>query len=206
MLTDQDRRDCPPWACQLTYLCRCRAARHHAPYAACAWVLVVFFAFRVLAQLVQRLHSVPWLPAFDTWQGSGLPYEILLSAQALILLAMSRLAWRLSTERIQPRARRGVWYLAIGAIYFVTMLLRLLAAVTGLVTDRWSAAALPALFHLVLASFVLLVGAFHWCGAYDAPAAPALKLHHPARWRSIQAWTLARTVRRSSPSRRAVSR
>ena len=131
-------------------------------YATGLWLLLGLFAFRILAQLAQCVSPVPWLPPFDAWQGSGLPYPALVGAQAIILVLMWRAAWRFASGRVAPHRRTGSWYLTAGAIYFATMLLRLIAGAAHLSSSRWFAAVLPALFHLVLASAVLIVGTSHW--------------------------------------------
>lgn len=174
------------------------------PYAAILWSLLGLFALRVCAQFVQAVYAVPWLPPFDAWQGSGLPYGGLVTAQALLIALMARLAWLVSTRRVTARRRIGSWCLALGAVYFTTMLLRLVVGTAGFGSHRWFAAVLPAVFHLVLASFVLVVGMFHRRGAAPPP------LHYlvsssSSRSRRASAPTLARTVRRSMPRRRAVS-
>ena len=141
-------------------------------YAAVLWLLLGLFAFRVLAQLAQRVSPVPWLPPFDAWQGSGLPYPALVGAQVVILVLMWRTTWRLATGRVAPRQRTGTWYLTAGATYFAMMVLRLIVGAAHLSSSRWFAAVLPTLFHLVLASAVLIVGAFH--RRSGPPSSPAL--------------------------------
>jgi hypothetical protein len=139
--------------------------------AAALWLLVVLFAFRLVAQLIQRLMPVECLPPFAAWQGSGLSYWVLLLAQAIILIAMVTTAWRIGSGRLVPRERSGRMYLAFGAIYFGTMAVRLAVGVLDLSPHRWFATTLPAFFHLVLATFVLTLGYFHRRGT--AAARPA---------------------------------
>lgn len=168
--------------------------------AAGLWLLIGLFAFRVAAQLLQWLSPVDWLPSFDAWQGSGLPYWALLAAQALILLVMMTTARRIATGRLVPRQRAGRWCLALGALYFGTMAVRLTVGVLHLSSHRWFATTLPALFHLVLATFTLLVGRFHWRrGAAGATQRPT-----PGRRRSPACGVTRRSLslaRSADPSR-----
>lgn len=52
--------------------------------------------------------------------------------------------------------------LAFGGIYFTTMLVRLVLGLTILSTNRWFSSILPTMFHLVLASYLLVYGHFHF--------------------------------------------
>jgi hypothetical protein len=52
--------------------------------------------------------------------------------------------------------------LIMASIYFIAMLSRLVLGLTMLGEYRWFTSYLPAFFHLVLASFLLLYGHFHF--------------------------------------------
>jgi hypothetical protein len=52
--------------------------------------------------------------------------------------------------------------LVLGGLYFATMLVRLVLGLTVLSTSRWFSSVLPTMFHLVLASYLLLYGHFHF--------------------------------------------
>lgn len=113
------------------------------------------FLFRVLAQLMQALASTKSLPAFDAWQGSGLPYPALFAVQIAILFAMGwAIRLRGSGTAILPpgMAIAALW---LGAAYFLVMLLRLVAGATVFSEFHWFSSRLPALFHLVLACFIM---------------------------------------------------
>lgn len=117
------------------------------------WGLTALFLLRILAQpLADR---IPALPPFDAWQGSRLPYPLLLASQLLILALMVWGNLRAPALRAQPRLARALTI--VGAAYFAAMIVRL---GVGLVWDDapvWFQRPLPALFHLVLASWVLLL-------------------------------------------------
>jgi hypothetical protein len=109
------------------------------------WSLTALFAFRVAAQLVQYTSPTPLLPSFEAWQGSGLGYPVLLASQLVILVLMISGVNRIA--RGTPPVRRvGVWLLALGGVYFAVMAVRL------------------ALFHLVLAGYLLTLGHYHLRG------------------------------------------
>ena len=101
------------------------------------------------------------LPPFDAWQGSALPYELLLSAQIAILAVMARLAWQVRADKLQRRAGVGRALTIAGWIYCSVMLIRLCIGVAAPAAPGWFKAWIPGVFHLVLAAFVLTLAAYH---------------------------------------------
>ena len=128
------------------------------------WLLALFtamFALRVAAQLVQYASPTRFLPPFEAWQGSGLAYPVLLASQLTILVAM---AFGTGAVRRRARVRKSVgrWLIVLGAVYFSSMSIRLVLGLTVLADLAWFAKPLPALFHLVLAGYVLTLGHYHF--------------------------------------------
>ena len=128
------------------------------------WSLTALFAFRVGAQLVQYVRPIGILPPFQAWQGSGLSYRVLLASQLLILALMASGAASLS-GRVPAGRRPGGWLIALGAVYFVAMGARLLLGLTIFADVPWFATPLPALFDMVLASYLLTLGHWHRGGS-----------------------------------------
>ena len=124
------------------------------------WLLSLLFALRVLSQAIQFWTTVPWLPGFESFQGSGLPYWALLLAQALILTFVVGQAWRLQRGMVRPRGDRGSVLLWLGGMYLAGSLGRI---AVGLVpgASGWFRAWIPGAFHVVLAGYVLTLGAYH---------------------------------------------
>ena len=124
------------------------------------WLLSLLFAVRVLSQAIQFWTTVPWLPGFESFQGSRLPYWPLLSAQALILTFVVPHAWRVQRGLVEPRRDRGGVLLWLGGIYLAGSLGRI---AIGLVPGApgWFRAWIPGAFHVVLAGYVLTLGACH---------------------------------------------
>ena len=131
-------------------------------YAGALWVLAGLFSARVLGQALQHWAPLPFLPPFEAFQGSGLPYLLLLSAQLAILGWMCRLAWRVSAGKLMPRHRAGRLLAWAGSLYFICMLGRLVAGLAFDTGSPWFEAWIPALFHMVLAAFVLTLAAYNW--------------------------------------------
>ena len=139
--------------------------RQNRAYVTLLSALLTAFVLRVLAQLVQAYSDVAWLPPFEAWAAGGLPYPLLAAFQVIIIAAALEVIRKLSRGDMRPRRAASVWFLGLGAIYFVSMAFRLAAGLTFLADNAWFGASLPAIFHLVLAAFVLTLGHFHWSKA-----------------------------------------
>ena len=136
--------------------------RRYAPWL---WLLTGLFAFRVVAQPAALvLGGGAILPGFEAWHGGVLPYPLLLVTQVIILGWLGATARRFSTLGVVPNRRLGLLLLTVGGVYFAAMAIRLLLGATVLREARWFGALLPAIFHLVLASYLLLYGHFHALG------------------------------------------
>lgn len=138
-----------------------RIAQATAPWL---WVLLGLFCFRVVAQLAVIDGGPAWLPSFDYWHSGALPYGTLVASQLLLLVIMMRTAMVFSRGAVRPRRHLGQVLGALGWVYFAVMLARLVVGLTVLPEHPWFGKMLPALFHLVLAAFVLLVSRYHMSG------------------------------------------
>ncbi len=131
-------------------------------YVALLSMLLLIFCGRVLAQFIQSVYPLSFLPTFDSWQSGALPYWMLLVSQLIIvmlcLLTIRGLHYRLTT----PSLPRGVILLGLGVVYVGVMLVRLIVGLTIATDHYWFSAKLPTVFHLVLAMFVLIYGHFHY--------------------------------------------
>jgi hypothetical protein len=132
---------------------------HYTP-----WLCICFglFIFRVTAQFIQRFYNLPFLPPFEAWYSGAMAYHWLLASQVLIIAVMGGVIASFRKSNIIPRHKLGVWLLALGGIYFLVMLYRLIAGFTFAINHSWLGVHIPAFFHIVLALFILLVGHFHY--------------------------------------------
>jgi len=119
------------------------------------WMLAVLFFVRVLGQAVQCWVPQSFLPPFSAFQGSGLPYPFLLSAQILILLIMGRTALAVSLGAVGPTGSRRKFLQVFGLIYLGGSLLRIVLGLTLPAAHPWFRAWIPEFFHLVIAAYVL---------------------------------------------------
>ena len=130
----------------------------HSRYLPWLLALTVLFVLRVLAQAVQWAGPVDFLPPFDAWQGSALPYPLLLTTQVAVIAVLLRVLFLVRADVIRPATWKHNACFILGGAYFTVMAFRLAAGLTFLADIAWFAHTLPALFHVVLATFVLLLG------------------------------------------------
>lgn len=131
------------------------------------WLLTVLFCIRVAGQAVQRVLDLPWLPLFEEFQGSSLPYGVLLASQLLILLLMVWTSLQAATGLLRRRLRLGRALWAAGWVYFAGSLLRLLVGMAWPEAHPWFRTWIPGFFHLVLAAFTLQAACYHLRPAAD---------------------------------------
>jgi len=124
-------------------------------------VLTLLFAALVLAQFLQFTRPAGSLPSFAAFQGDALPYAVLLPAQLAIVLMMAGTTISVTEGRVAPRYARGRRLRLFGALYFAGSLSRVLIGLTVPDAPPWFDAWIPAVFHFVLAGFVLVLAAFH---------------------------------------------
>ena len=143
----------------------------HQRYLPWMLALAALFVLRVLAQAVQWAGPVPFLPPFDAWQGSGLSYPALLASQLFIVALLARALLVVRSQSISPASWKHRACFILGGAYFAAMALRLFTGLTFLSHVEWFSQSLPALFHLVLAVFVLLFGHYIYSAGRDAGGA-----------------------------------
>lgn len=134
---------------------------HPRHYSTLLWLLTGLFAMRVAGQAIQRWLPQPFLPSFHAFQGSSLPYWGLLSAQLLILGAMMRTAWRIQMSKLAPSRRAGTVLSWIGGVYMAGSLGRIVVGLAVPGAPAWFSTWIPAMFHVVLAGFVLTLALYH---------------------------------------------
>lgn len=122
-------------------------------YSLILWILLFLFTLRVLGQIMVSFFTVPSLPAFNSWYSGLLPYPYLLLSQILILALFTKFCVDISKNKgyfIQHNLN-GNYLVGFGIIYFVSMIARIIF---------WNLS-IPAIFHMVLASFIIIVGLFY---------------------------------------------
>jgi hypothetical protein len=115
-------------------------------------LLTLLFSLRAAGQAIQHWAPQPYLPPFDAFQGSNLPYPVLLGSQIVILGAMAFCNLR------PPKARRALFW--FGSFYMVGSLARIAVGLAVPGAPAWFTAWIPAAFHLVLAGYVLTLSCY----------------------------------------------
>lgn len=146
--------------------------QRHRRYGTVLGALTLLFLFRVVAQLVTYGYPVPLLPAFDAWHSGVIPYPLLVLSQVLILWLMARATMRISMGQVVPNRVTAKRLLLAGGIYAAVMLARLGLGLTVLDHSEWFTHWLPAVFHLVLATFLLVLGGYH-----QTSSTPVIETH-----------------------------
>ena len=139
-------------------------------------ILTALFAVRVGLQPLQGLIHSPALPAFAAWDSGLIPYRWLLGAQFVILTVQVRLIRAVDGR---PRPRWGTALEVLGTAYLVGTLARAVIGITLLSDHAWLQAPLATSSHLLLASFLIVLGR-HWRHAGAAATGPSVAEH--ARW------------------------
>lgn len=120
-------------------------------------LLLALFVFRVVAQLWQYAWPTDRLPAFSAWQSGLLPYPLLVLSQLMLIAAGVWAIRGVAHGTLAPPHRVVRALQVFGWIYGIAMALRLLAGLTILQDARFFGATLPAVFHLVLASLLIVL-------------------------------------------------
>ena len=130
-------------------------------YTLVLWVLLSLFCFRVFAQLYQLVFYTHHLPPFEDWYSGALAYPYLLLSQILIIGIYLYICLQFSKGTVNPSKQVGTLFLSIGIIYACFMMGRLL--IGQLISNsEWFHAYIPIFFHFILASFLIVVGVFHF--------------------------------------------
>jgi hypothetical protein len=138
-------------------------SRRHAVSAATRvllWGLTALFVLRIAAQPLAGL--LPVLPSFAHWQGSDLPYPLLLALQLALLALMLAVNFYAGRTGLPHRPRLARALAILGVLYFAAMFARLFVGLLWADAPVWFQRPLPAFFHLVLASWLLLIARELW--------------------------------------------
>src|SRR4051794_2834717 len=86
-------------------------------YAVILCALSLSFLLRVGGQALQRWAPQALLPPFAAFQGSRMPYGLLLASQVAILAVMASVCWRVWTGRLTPNRGTGRLLAWAGGLY-----------------------------------------------------------------------------------------
>ncbi len=153
-------------------------------YVLALWTLLALFVLRVAGQLLVAVGFGGFLPPWEEWFSGVVPYPQLLVSQIVIVTVYGKICVDVTRGRgffVAPRRWLGFTLLAVGSVYLGVMLVRYAVRMALYPPERWTGGSIPIFFHWVLASFMLVLGAYHRRSA--PPPTPAL---HKIRARVIQ--------------------
>lgn len=133
-------------------------------YAAILWLLLFLFILRVVGQVLVAFFGVGFLPLMEEWYSGLIPYPILLVSQILIIILLAKVCMDFTIARglfTEPRNLFRKPALIFGCLYFLSMVARYIIRMSLLPEERWTGGTIPIVFHLVLASYVIVFSLYH---------------------------------------------
>jgi uncharacterized protein len=127
--------------------------------------LLFLFCLRVLGQILVAFFGVTFLPPMEEWMSGLLPYPELLTSQILIILLYGKICLDFARGYgyfVTPGRRLGINLLKFGWLYLGAMVIRYVVRMGLYPHERWTGGCIPIFFHWVLASFLLVLGHYHW--------------------------------------------
>lgn len=127
--------------------------------------LLFLFCLRVLGQILVAFWGATFLPPMEEWFSGLLPYPELLTSQILIILWYGKICLDFARGYgyfVTPRRRLGINLLRFGWLYLGVMIIRYVIRMGLYPHERWTGGSIPIFFHWVLASFLLVLGHYHW--------------------------------------------
>jgi len=130
-----------------------------------AWYLLLFtllFVLRVVGQVFVVLRAPAWAPPKEEW--NLMPYRLLLPIQLVFVVVLLAIVAGLAS-REGPLAERhpsfGSFLIGLGAVYAGSMVVRYAVRMRRRPGQRWFGGAIPIVFHVVLAGFLVTWGSYH---------------------------------------------
>ncbi len=143
------------------------SARRLAPFL---WGLLFLFILRVLGQLLVGVGWGAFLPSMEEWFSGVIPYPRLLAFQIAIIVLYSKVCLDFTRGHgffVIPRRKLGIGLLSFGFVYLIVMVVRYVIRMSLYPHERWIGGSIPIFLHWVLASFLLIIGAYHWSQSRD---------------------------------------
>ncbi len=159
------------------------------------WILLGLFICRVLGQLLVAFNLAPFLPPMQEWFSGAIPYPGLLFSQVIIILLLGKVCLDFTRGRgffVVHHRRFGIGLLVFGSIYFVVMVIRYGIRMSLYPHERWIGGSIPIFFHWILASFLLIVGAYHV--AQTKKVGDCINISTTKRWTIRIIWLIASLV------------
>jgi hypothetical protein len=138
-----------------------KAKREDGFYKTALWILLGLFVFRVVSQFTLQFIKIDHFPTFEQWHSNTLNYKLLLFFQIVIILMFLRICIKVSNQTLKSNKNWANFLKVFGLIYFTGMVFRYFMSMYMYPDMRWTGNLIPIIFHLVLASFLVVLGKYH---------------------------------------------
>jgi hypothetical protein len=130
--------------------------------ASLLWLFTGLFVMRVAGQVLVALRPQQWLPPMEQW--NLLPYPILLPIQIVFIVVMVWIDISFTSSTGIATAKNpgfGQFLIGFSAVYAIAMAIRYAVRMRRRPDQRWFGGTIPIVFHLVLASYLYVLGSFY---------------------------------------------
>lgn len=135
------------------------------PSTAAALLLLLegLFALRVGGQALVAVRAPAWLPPMSEWYSGLVPYRRLLTIQVGMLAGMTLVAVLVAgglPGLVTARELIGAILVAIAWVYAGSMVVRYIVRMWRHPEARWTGRTIPIVFHVVLATWLFVLGSY----------------------------------------------
>jgi len=126
------------------------------------WLFTGLFVLRVAGQVLVAIRPQRWLPPMEQW--NLMPYPILLPIQVVFIAVMLWIdlafTWETGISTVK-NSGFGRFLIAFSAVYALAMPIRYVIRMRRRPDQRWFGGTIPMVFHIVLASYLYVLGSFY---------------------------------------------
>ena len=130
--------------------------------ASILWLFTGLFVLRVVGQMLVAVSHQSWLPPMEQW--NLVPYTILLPIQLVFIAVMIWIDLAFTWETgisIATYPGFGRFLIIFSAVYALAMPIRYVIRMSRRPDQRWFGGTIPMVFHIVLASYLYILGGFY---------------------------------------------
>lgn len=130
--------------------------------ASALWLLTALFVLRVAGQVLVVLRAPAWLPPMEQW--NLVPYRVLLPIQLVFIAVMTWIdvSFQASSGAVAEQHHGfGVFLIVFSTVYVLAMAIRYVVRMRRRSDQRWFGGTIPIIFHVVLASYLYVLGSFY---------------------------------------------
>lgn len=126
------------------------------------WLYTGLFVLRVAGQVLVAIRPQRWLPPMEQW--NLVPYPILLPIQLVFIAVMLWIDMSFTSNAgiaTMASVDVGNFLIAFSTVYAMSMVIRYALRMRRRPDQRWFGGTIPIVFHIVLASYLYVLGVFY---------------------------------------------